>query len=246
MHKLLLAIILTTLTTGSICNASNTTTPSASEILQRTAKTYATCISYRDTGTATATTKSKALDYKSILDFMTVFTRPNQFRFEYNTAKDSIIPTVRHIVWTSGDTAYWWWTIDSKVTKADSLEMALAAATGVSLGSAHNVPQLLMPNELFGLKITDIKKPKLLVSETLDGTDCFKISGTGVMDNNFTLWIAKRDYLIRKTVDKMIYEHTPITFTITYKPKLNVTIPASDFESGVLPAPEPPSAETSK
>jgi hypothetical protein len=73
------------------------------EVLQRTARVYATCNSYRDTGTAKEDSFSLAqiLFPELPVYFSTVFVRPNHFRFHYSECNDSI-PTEYVTVWMSG------------------------------------------------------------------------------------------------------------------------------------------------
>jgi len=138
---------------------------------------------------------------------------------------------VRHVIWISKDKAYWWWTIEPKVIKEDTLDMAIASATGVSSMSAINIPQLLMPGKLSGWKITDLKSLKLLDSEKVDGVDCFKIKGTGNRDSKVILWITKQNYLIRKIM--LRFKKDDFVFTTLYKPVINPTLPLHVFESRV-------------
>ncbi len=83
MYKLLLVIIMATLTAGSTAKSTGTSSMSAAEILQHTAKTYASCKSYRDTGTVTGVIPVGGKTYNTALRFETAFSRPDRFRFEY-------------------------------------------------------------------------------------------------------------------------------------------------------------------
>ena len=229
MHRLLLAIIVAALTGGSAGKTINKANPTAAEILRRTAQSYASCKSYRDTGTVT----SVGQNYRSTLRFQTAFARPDRFRFEYNTSKDDPDGPTRHVVWTRGGKAFSWWTVDPKVIEEDSLAMAVAGATGVSSMSAHTVPRLLMPGKVTGWAVTDLVSPRLLGTEPVDGAVCFEIEGHDWRGGTVTMWITKRSYLIRKIQHRHQSKQDHFVDTTVYQPELDINLPASAFESRV-------------
>lgn len=210
---------------------SKTTDTSAHDVLQRVEHTYASCRSYRDTGTVTSASNSDGKTCSSTLYFLTAFTRPDRFRFEYNEGQGNLIGYQRYILWTSEGKAYRWWTIDPRVSEVDSLDMAIAGATGVSSKSAHHVPRLLMPGKITGRALTHLESLKLLSPETINGVDCFRIEGNITIGGINTLWIEKSSYLIRKIVER--FKNDPVEHITVYQPELNIEIPAISFDSGV-------------
>src|SRR5437660_3207129 len=111
------------------------------QILAALAEVYAECGSYRDCGQVV--TRFVHLDDnppRTVMQpFSTAFVRPHRFRFEYRDEYG------RYIVWANGEAVQTWWDVSPGVEQQESLEMALAGATGVSGGSAHTIPALLMP-----------------------------------------------------------------------------------------------------
>ncbi len=97
--------------------------------------------------------------------------------------------------------------------------------------SASTVPRLLMPGKVSGWAVTDMKGAEILGSDSVEGADCFKIEGSSWMGNKVTLWVDKRNYLIRKTFIQFI-QHSS-TVTTVYRPELDISLPDSAFESRV-------------
>ncbi|CAN5548801.1 hypothetical protein BH10CYA1_BH10CYA1_61340 [soil metagenome] len=112
-----------------------TTAIDADEVLSQVLELYQSCSSYLDSG--------EALCEMGSLEFKTWFCRPNKFRFEWSS---KVFGAVRSGVLFSES--------DSKSTSFDGknhedagrLALAIAGATGTSLGVAPLVAHLLMPN----------------------------------------------------------------------------------------------------
>jgi hypothetical protein len=149
------------------------------QILAALAEVYAECRSYRDAGRV-FTRFLPAGDrrpHSSVRPFATAFVRPGQFRFEYRHRYREEDEWDRYIVWAHGAEVRAWWDVRPGVEEAKSLGMALAGATGVSGGSAHTVPALLMPDRVGGRRLTDLVDVTSLGDETLDGVTCYRLSG---------------------------------------------------------------------
>ncbi len=73
--------------------------------------------------------------------------------------------------------------------------MALAGATGVSSGSAHTIPALLLPREVGGRMLTDLEQPKRGEDKVLDDHKCFTIVAR-FADEPITIWIDQGTFLI--------------------------------------------------
>src|SRR6516165_1850998 len=112
------------------------------QILAALAETYATCTTYRDTGRVeTKFCRPGQRARTSIQPFTTAFVRPNCFRFEFRDRfGDAPDEWNRYIVWAGAGSVRSWWDIQPGVEEVESLDLALASATGVSGSSAHTVP----------------------------------------------------------------------------------------------------------
>ena len=81
--------------------------------------------------------------------------------------------------------------IKAGVQSQPSLGNGIAGATGVSGGSAHTIPALLLPDQIGGRKLTAMTHLERLPDEALDGTLCFKLQGR-FGDRPTTLWLDER------------------------------------------------------
>jgi outer membrane lipoprotein-sorting protein len=185
------------------------------------ASTYATCKSYRDSGVVTNFFNPEHIDVKP---FRTAFVRPDQFRFEY----DDPTPEKPYIVWARAGEVHKWWYIEPGVQNPPSLGRGIAGATGVSGGSAHTIPSLLLSDEIGGRKLTSMTDVTRLPDEEFNNTPCFKLQGT-FANQPTTLWLEKKTYIIRR-----IAEETALTRdTTVYWPEVDKEIPAKELEFNV-------------
>ena len=204
------------LTTATSISAPLQATLTPQEILTRMADVYAKCSSYRDEG--------KVIQGGRVgLTFSTLFERPLLFRFEYTR---TIGPGGQYVLWRTmpGDTQTWW-TIRPEVQNR-SMDLAIAGATGVSLATSHNIPALLMPDEVSGFSFArenwvDVKSAE---EESVEGHPSYKISGhfPNVPTSLVTLWVDRETFLVRQVLSNGA--------TVVYSPQVNVPIDKSLFQ----------------
>jgi hypothetical protein len=214
--------------TGIAADKESTDELTAQQILDKMATTYATCKSYRDSGVVTNDfgPHSRAENYPRHIDvkpFRTAFERPDRFRFEY----DDPTPEKPYIVWAKVGEVRTWWYIKRGVEKLSSLDLGVAGATGVSSGSAHTIPSLLLPDQITGAKLSAMIDLARLPDESLDGTPCFKVQGKyGFGNQPRTVWLEKATFLVRR-----IAGGTGLAKNTTdYRPEVNKDIPAKELE----------------
>jgi tetratricopeptide (TPR) repeat protein len=205
------------------------------KIIAKMAETYAGCKSYRDAGNVKTVYISDKRTNISERPFSTAFVRPDQFRFEYKEKVDSYVKeNPCYIVWRKGSEILTWFNVyPNTVEKAKSFSSAISGATGVSGGSAHTVPVLLMP-ELGGSKLSDIKEAKLLEDSKLDDADCFRIQGKFISLNKSgkttkkptVIWIDKKTFLLRRIENETVFIYAKFTSktTTTYYPAVNCAV----------------------
>lgn len=200
----------------------------AQQILDKMTTTYATCKSYRDSGVVTNDFGPHSAGdnfprHVDVKPFRTAFVRPDQFRFEYYDGT----PEKLYIVWAKGGEVRRWWYIKTGVEKEPSLDLSLGGATGVSGGSAHTIPALLLPDQVGGAKLLAMIDLTRLPDESLEGTPCFKLQGKyGFGNQPRTVWLEKATFLVRR-----IAERTGLAKNTTdYRPEVNKDIPAKELE----------------
>jgi len=193
------------------------------------AKAYADCKTYRDSGVVKTLFIQNTGNRTVEKPFQTAFVRPDQFRFEY---KDEAAR--RYIVWSKGQEVQTWWDIKPGIAKPESLDFALAGATGVSGSSAHTVPRMLLPDKVSGRSLTDITDAKRGEDGKLDKVECFRVEGKFV-GSPITLWIAKDSYLVWRIDKQKAFDNFRTETTTTYDPVIDekITDQMLDFDPPV-------------
>ena len=214
--------------TGIAAEKESTDSLTAQQILDRMATTYATCKSYRDSGVVTNDFGPHSAGdnfprHVDVKPFRTAFVRPDQFRFEY----DDATPEKPYIVWAKAGEVRTWWYIKPGVENPSSLDVGIAGATGVSSGSAHTIPTLLLPDQITGAKLSAMTDLTRLPDETLDGTPCFKLEGKyGFGNQPRTVWFEKATFLLRRIAGQSGLNKS----TTDYRPEVNKEIPVKELE----------------
>ncbi|WP_099259993.1 hypothetical protein [Rhodopirellula bahusiensis] len=197
--------------------------PTASQILDRMATTYSECQTYTDSGTLTTTYLSDEGETREVKPFATAMIRPHQFRFEFSVEGDS---QSRYIVWRDQGQVRTWWDVGRQSKQPGSLGLGLAGATGVSGGSAHTIPALLMPREVGGRALTDVTKAKRGDDQQHGDHACFTIEALFSGDP-ITIWIDQKNYLVRRIDSRSEFEDFTTQDSTTYDPVINETIDPS-------------------
>jgi outer membrane lipoprotein-sorting protein len=195
----------------------------AQDVLDRMAKAYANCKAYQDTGGVTTIFIGANGNRTVEKPFTTAFVRPDRFRFEY-IENEGGGQALRYIIWRKGKAVQTWWDVKPGVENPGSLELALAAATGVTGGSAHTVPSMLLPKEVGGWRLTDITEAKRIDDAKLDKVDCFRIEGKNA-DRSTTLWIDQKTFLVRRIDEQNKFDDFRTEQTTTYDPVTDQVIP---------------------
>jgi outer membrane lipoprotein-sorting protein len=233
---LVVAIMILALSAGIPATPGATSGPdeplTASALLERMTRAYSGCRSYHDTGTEKTVFTSEVPVRVEERPFHTAFVRPDRFRFEFADRGK------RFIIWRSGSQVHTWWDIDSSLESPESLDDAIAGATGISGGSAHTVPLLLMPAELKGRRLAELAQVSRLPDALLGQTDCFRIEGK-VGGLSETIWLDKGTYLVRK-IEEQLPARFGATETTSYEAALDEDIsdnllafdPPVDLERG--------------
>jgi hypothetical protein len=148
--------------------------------------------------------------------FRTAFVRPDRFRFEYQET-GFFGAKRRYIVSRVGSKVQTWWDVRPGIEAPESLNSALGAATGVSGGSAHTIPVLLLPGEVEGRRLTDMTDVKRIADATLGGVDCFRVEGT-YANVPRTVWVEQKTFLVRRIEFESTFPSFRTQETTTYEP----------------------------
>jgi hypothetical protein len=148
------------------------------ELLRRLAAAYAGCRTYRDSGCVTTRYIRDGGERVEERPFETAFVRPDAFRYEFRARRRSGDGWHRYLVWTRGGEVRTWWDVRPGGECPKSLSLAVAGATGVSGGSAHTVPALLMADRVGGFRLPDLARLadlEPLGDAPVGGADCSRV-----------------------------------------------------------------------
>jgi hypothetical protein len=210
---------------------------SARQVLDRSAKVYASCSSYLDEGQVKDLYIQKDNIQRdniqrdnrqrtTIKPFSTAFVRPAQFRFEFKNRRgeeewDSFI------AWQNGEHIILRSALHVGDKNEPDLITPIARLTGISSGSALTIPRLLMPYLLnAGRSIMSLTELKPVAEESLDAVAAYRIEGKDFQGTPVTLWIDKERLLILKIYQKKRIRDFEVETTTTYKPQVNVHVPS--------------------
>ena len=113
-----------------------------------------------------------------------------------------------------------WWDVRPGVEDARSLDAALGGATGVSGGSAHAIPALLLPHEITGRRLTGMTDLKRVWDATFGGVSCYCVEGT-YANARRTVCVGQRDFLVRRVSFETTYPSFRTRETTTYDPVID-------------------------
>lgn len=207
--------------------------PDATEFMRDTAATYRAMSSYRDRGHLVQSLKSSPDDPDESAvaqDFVTLFQRPDKFKFAWTTT-DNFGGGSRNdqdAIWSDG-TEVWasWSSRDKNAVKVlEDFDTAVASATGISHGAAHDI-FVLLSERVSGFRFDMYKNLKIVGSDRMRGVDCYVVRGHEY-DYTQDLWIGKQDHLIRKGIETRL-DGAVLTFERT-DIAVNQDIPTKDFD----------------
>ena len=168
----------------------------ADDVMDKMAAAYAACSSYRDTGVVTTTFFSGEEHIQRLL-FSTRFVRPDRFCFEYRE-QGRAGGWIQHALWLDGETVRSWWSSREAMQVHPSLQLAIAAFTGVSSSSSYNVPALLMPELRGGVGVP--RRYQLIEVAAAAAAGCLVVEETrnGMNYHRLHHWIDQRSWMLRR------------------------------------------------
>lgn len=196
-------------------------------MIEETAAVYKNCKSYLDEGevvTVFFKDTGKRIDRQP---FKTAFIRHDRFRFEF---REQDRDPGQYIVWAKGNDVRTWWHIGPRLEKSKDLGLALAGATGVSGGSAHTIPALLLPDEVGGWSLRHLDKIRFTDQERSKGVLYNILDAQENNGDPVRIWIAADTKLVCKILSENKFPDFRTESTTIYKPKVNLDIANEDLE----------------
>ena len=183
------------------------------EVLAKTVERYAKARTYRDTGVVRIVYFEKLGKRTEERPFKTAFVR-------------------RYVVWQGGRDVRTWWDVRPGVESVSSLDMALSGATGVSGGSAHTVPRLLLPETVLGRSLGEMKDVKRLGDAPCGEGTCARLSGV-YAETRRTVWVDLKSSLLRRIEFETVFPDFRTEETTTYEPVVDGEVPAELLAFGM-------------
>jgi hypothetical protein len=160
---------------------------------------YRTLDAYSDTGLS----RSLGTRHPRLCKFATSHARPSLFRFEFESPHPS--PRRRHlfsrcVVGHDGRAPFLYfkhYTGDAGVELPESLDLAVASATGISSGTAHTIGTLLFP-EVSGFTLLDLQRLRFRPNRLISGVPGVCVSGLHPRGGRYTAWFGAEDLLLRR------------------------------------------------
>jgi hypothetical protein len=226
-------IVLAAILMGST-TAKSEDVPTPGKVLAKTAKTYSECKSYSDSGVSTLTaTENDGRKRKTRTQFRTSYVKGKEFRFAYRQNVNNYGYGGSNVLLYDGEVAKVKMEGGDDFERQKSLIEGIASLTGVSFGTAHTIPALLMPDRISGHNVLRLTGHSSLVEEGFAMNPCYKIKGL-VHETKVILWIDKHTGLLIKTEEN--YQSNAIDYMVTtvFIPSVDVEIPESFFEEHVV------------
>jgi len=173
--------------------------PNARAYLEAVYDRYRSLDSYSDTGLS----RSLARRPSRLCKFETKYQRPGLFRFGFDSPHPS--PRRRYlfsacVVGYDGTAPYFYskhYTGPAGVEICESLDLAVAGATGISSGTAHTIGALLLV-EVSGFTLLDLRRIRFRRNRVVLGVPCVCISGLHPRGGRLTAWFGEEDMLLRR------------------------------------------------
>ena len=211
-------------------NVRGTDNLSAQDIIARMQQVYANSHSYRDTGLVAEVFIDAEGERVVEKPFSTAFVRPDRFRYEFREMPPRQAAR-RFVIYRNGKELRTHWDLQHDL-ELNTLDRAIAAATGVSSESAITVPGMLLPQQITWRRAIRFRIPTRIDDARLGDVDCYRIVDR-VAGGLVTFWVGKQDLLLRKTYLEKSFDDFRVRRTTTYRPEMNTAIDAQllEFES---------------
>lgn len=193
-----------------------TASPEALVAVKTIEETYANLKSYRDTGTLNESYDNGNMSTNAT--FHTAYIAPNRLLFSYKEDPDDFFPTAHKLLMRS-EAVTIMASYDDVPETMDDVSLGIAALYGVTSTTSGNIPELLLQGDSLLLSLAHLI---LLEDKKLkDGTVCLRLRGTDFLGAETTIWISKKDNLVRQIDEKSGKKDKSI---ITFQPEINIDI----------------------
>jgi len=196
-------------------------------IIEETAAVYRNCKSYQDEGEVIRIDDLRSGRRTTHRSFKTAFVRQDRFRFE---DRDLARSPGQSIIYCNKADVRTQWPDRSGEMKHDSRAIAIAATWWNTGANVFNLAALLLPDEFDGVNYTRLKNVRFSDQEKSRGVQYNILDADDDPLTSIRIWIDVDTKLVCKVIERNTFPRWPTEQTTTYKPKINVDIPAQDLE----------------
>jgi outer membrane lipoprotein-sorting protein len=192
-----LCIVVAWIGLSVVLNQSAPGAPGAQEVLDKVLHTYSAMETYSAEGTVIVDMDTDQGKVHDVIRFSATLKKPNLYRITWS--KEDAGATISGAVWNSGDGPRIFWGTRTYRKMPDDV-MALACATALSEGAVRATPALFFPNlraPLAGGLL--LKDPVIEKTETIDGEECYVVSGLASGNRRERVWVSTSRYLVVQT-----------------------------------------------
>lgn len=168
------------------------------EIIHRMIQTYLGCQSYSDIGYVRLVDVTSNDLERPEVKFKTFFKQPRRFRFEWQYRTGDDMDWQKNLMGYDGVLA-WEEYHEEKSEIADDLDIAIARATGASMGAVHEVPDIFLESTNAEENWRRWHKEILLLGqEPIEDELCYCISAGTMRPQDKMIWISTETFTIKK------------------------------------------------
>lgn len=165
---------------------------------------YLSLESYSDSGRTVSRLSSTNSKSASLQTFETAFRAPSDLFFAFHDMNALGERDKTYAIWTAPEGVRSWWSVSQDGTSdgyeaEESIDMAIAGATGISHGLASGVPALLTMRR--SPRLTRLRDAVQAPDEIVDGVECVSLLQDDGLRRD-QIWIGKSDLLIRRVLDE--------------------------------------------
>jgi len=201
--------------------------PNARVYLEDVYDRYRSLEAYSDTGLS----RSLGRRHPRLCKFETRYQSPGLFRFAFDSPHPS--PRRRHlfsecVVGHDGASPYIYskhYSGPAGVEISESLDLAVAGATGISSGTAHTIAALLFA-EVSGFTLLDLRRIRFRRNRIVLGVPCVCVSGLHPRAGRWTAWFGAEDMLLRR-----LYCSGLNSEELRFNPSTTPTFEREDFDA---------------
>ncbi len=193
VNKMKTRLVVAVFVAISLCSISMARDDRGQEVYNKIINKYVKFSTYSDHGFLSYISNNK----RRTITFSTEYTEPNILRIEYvmSPYEGLINCTIATVVCFDGKKAYL--SRNNVVQEFPSIQRAIGASTGTSMGITSTIPSLLLGGGV-GAGIHRLQEPRRLDDQEIRGKKCYHLQANRYNGRVVDIWASIDDLLVRK------------------------------------------------